>query len=159
MVIIRDDLLERAADDLPSMLNYRKLADAKSLLNTAPTFAIYMVQLITDWLLGEIGGLDKMLEQNRRKAEMLYQAVDQSGGFYSGHADTEHRSLMNVTFRLPTPELEQEFLKQAAEQGLCALKGHRSVGGCRASIYNAMPPEGVEALRDFMLDFAKKGAD
>ncbi len=158
VVIIRQDLLSRSAADLPSMLSYRKLAEAKSLLNTAPTFAIYMVKLVTDWLLGEIGGLEKMQQQNRRKADMLYGVIDQSGGFYTGHAEPEHRSLMNVTFRLPRAELEQPFLAEAESRGLCALKGHRSVGGCRASIYNAMPVEGVEALRDFMLEFAQNNA-
>ena len=155
VVIIREDLLQRTPKGTPTMLDYQKLAKAKSLLNTPPTFAIYMVKLITEWLLGEIGGLEAMHRQNRQKAQRLYEAVDQSSGFYSGHADSNCRSIMNVTFRLPTPELETQFLKQAEERGLCALKGHRSVGGCRASIYNAMPPEGVEALRDFMLEFAQ----
>jgi phosphoserine aminotransferase len=155
IVVIREDLLERTPKNTPTMLDYRKLAEAKSLLNTPPTFAIYMVKLITEWLLGEIGGLEAMHQRNREKAARLYEVVDGSGGFYSGHANPACRSIMNVTFRLPNVELEAQFLKQAEGRGLCQLKGHRSVGGCRASIYNAMPPEGVEALRDFMLDFAK----
>jgi phosphoserine aminotransferase len=158
VVVIRDDLVRRVPDDLPSMLSYRKLADAKSLLNTPPTFAVYFVKLVTDWLLGEIGGLEKMHQLNQQKAKRLYDVVDQSGGFYNGHAEPASRSIMNVTFRLPTEELEGQFLEEAESQGLTALKGHRSVGGCRASIYNAMPVEGVEALRDFMLEFRDKHA-
>jgi phosphoserine aminotransferase len=156
VVIIRDDLVQRVPDDLPSMLSYRKLADAKSMLNTPPTFAVYLVKLVTDWLLKEIGGLEKMHQLNQQKAKMLYDVVDQSGGFYNGHAEPASRSIMNVTFRLPSEELEGQFLQQAESQGLTALKGHRSVGGCRASIYNAMPVQGVEVLRDFMLEFRDK---
>ncbi len=158
VVIIRDDLVRRVPDDLPSMLSYRTLADAKSLFNTPPVFAVYMVKLVTDWLLKEIGGLDKMHQINQHKAKLLYDAVDQSGGFYSGHAEPASRSIMNVTFRLPSETLETQFLEEAESRGLTALKGHRSVGGCRASIYNAMPIEGVTALRDFMLEFHDKHA-
>ena len=125
---MRDDLVDRSAADLPSMLNYKVLADNKSLLNTPPVFAIYIVKLVTDWLLNEIGGLEQMLELNRRKAALLYQAIDQSGGFYDGHADPASRSLMNVTFRLPDPDLEGRFLKEAQARGLVELKGHRSRG-------------------------------
>jgi phosphoserine aminotransferase len=153
IVILRDDLLERAACDLPSMLSYKVLAEHKSLLNTPPVFAVYMAKLVTDWVLTEIGGLGKMAQINRQKAQLLYDAIDQSGGFYDGHAERGSRSIMNVAFRLADAGLEELFLKQAAERGLCELKGHRSVGGCRASIYNAMPAEGVQALRDFMLEF------
>jgi phosphoserine aminotransferase len=153
VVIIRDDLVQRAPADLPSMVNYKVFAEGKSLLNTPPTFAIYMVKLVTRWLLEEIGGLEKMEQINKRKAQMLYDVLDQSKGFYEAHAQPGSRSIMNVPFRLARPELEEQFLKQAAEHGLCELKGHRSVGGCRASIYNAMPIEGVQALRDFMIDF------
>ena len=156
IVIIRDDLLQRTPDNLPVMLDYRTLAEQKSLLNTPPCFSIYMVKLVTDWLLNEIGGLAAMEKQNRQKAQLLYDCIDASGGFYSGHAETECRSIMNVAFRLPNADLEGQFIQEADSQGLCTLKGHRSVGGCRASIYNAMPPAGVEKLRDFMLDFAKK---
>ena len=156
VVVLREDLLQRTPKNTPTMLDYQKLAKAKSLLNTPPTFAIYMLKLITDWLLEEIGSLEAIHRRNRQKAGRLYEAVDQSDGFYSGHADPDCRSIMNVTFRLPNVELEAQFLKQAEEHGLRALKGHRSVGGCRASIYNAMPPEGVEALREFMLEFARK---
>jgi phosphoserine aminotransferase len=153
IVILRDDLLERSPAELPSMLSYKVLAEHKSLLNTPPVFAVYMAKLVTDWLLVEIGGLGKMAQINQQKARLLYDAIDQSGGFYDGHAEPGSRSIMNVAFRLADAGLEELFLKQAAERGLCELKGHRSVGGCRASIYNAMPAEGVQVLRDFMLEF------
>jgi len=156
IVIMRDDLVARSSADIPSLLNYKLLAESKSLLNTPPTFAIYIVRLVTDWLLKEIGGLKKMEEINRRKAKILYDVIDGSNGFYQGHAETWCRSLMNIPFRLAKPELDEPFVKQAAAQGLCELKGHRSVGGCRASIYNAMPVEGVQLLADFMRAFAEK---
>jgi phosphoserine aminotransferase len=156
VVIVRNDLLDRSPEGLPSMLRYNALAKAKSLLNTAPVFSIYVLKLVTDWLLGEIGGLDKMLEINQQKAKMLYDTIDQSDGFFQGHAERANRSLMNVTFRLANSELEGAFLEQAATRNLASLKGHRSVGGFRASIYNAMPVEGVETLRDFMLDFRRE---
>jgi len=158
LVVIRDDLVAKSPTDLPSLLSYKVFAEGKSLLNTPPTFAIYMVKLVSDWLLNKIGGLAKMAEINKQKAKMLYDAIEQSKGYYMPHAEPDCRSIMNVPFRLIKPELEEPFLKGAAAQGLCELKGHRSVGGCRASIYNAMPVEGVKALRDFMLDFAKKNA-
>jgi len=138
------------------MVNYRVLAEGKSLLNTPPCFAVYMVKLVTDWLLNTVGGLAKMHEINRRKAAMLYDAIDRCGGFYDGHAEPASRSIMNVTFRLPDATLEEAFFKGAKELGLVELKGHRSVGGCRASIYNAMPEDGVKTLRDFMLEFYEK---
>lgn len=156
IVIIRDDLLESVPDDLPSMLSYRVMAEGKSLYNTPPVFAVYMVKLVTDWLLAEVGGLEKMHELNKQKAKMLYDAIDQSDGFYDKHAEVASRSIMNVTFRLPNEELEAQFLKGAAARDLTALKGHRSVGGFRASIYNAMPMEGVRTLRDFMHEFHKE---
>jgi phosphoserine aminotransferase len=158
LVIIRDDLVAKSPADLPSLLNYKVFAEGKSLLNTPPTFAIYMVKLVTDWILNTVGGLAKMAEVNKQKAKLLYDAIDQSNGFYMPHAEADCRSMMNVPFKLAKTELEDPFLKQAAAVGLCELKGHRSVGGCRASIYNAMPAEGVKALRDFMLEFAKKNA-
>ena len=156
VVIIRKDLMDHAPEGLPSMLTYKKIAEAGSMLNTPPCFAVYMVKLITEWLMNEIGGLDKMYEMNKEKAALLYTAIDGSNGYYKGHAEVGDRSLMNVTFTLATPELEKQFLAEAEQVGLSALKGHRSVGGCRASIYNAMPREGVVALCDFMADFAKK---
>ncbi len=158
IVILRDDLVQRSPEGLPSMLSYKVMAEGKSLFNTPPCFAVYMVKLVTDWLLNTVGGLAKMHEINRRKAAMLYEAIDQSNGFYRGHASPESRSIMNVTFRLPDADLEAAFLNEAKARDLHELKGHRSVGGCRASIYNAMPVEGVERLRDFMLEFCSKHA-
>jgi phosphoserine aminotransferase len=156
VVIIRDDLVAKSPADLPSLVNYKVFAEGKSLLNTPPTFAIYMVNLVTKWLINQIGGLEKMAEVNRRKAAMIYEAIDGSNGFYQCHAEADCRSLMNIPFRLANPANDEPFVKQAAERGLVELKGHRSVGGCRASIYNAMPVEGVKLLRDFMVEFAQK---
>ena len=156
MVVIRDDLVEKSPAGLPKMLNFKVLAEGKSMVNTPPCFAIYMLKLITDWLLGEIGGLGKMQEKNIEKAQLLYDAIDNSNGFYRGHAVKENRSIMNVPFVLANDELTKPFIEEAKTQGLTQLSGHRSVGGCRASIYNAMPREGVVTLRDFMLDFAKR---
>lgn len=156
VVIIRDDLLERVGDDLPLMLDYKALADGKSVANTPPVFGIYIVKLVTDWLLSEIGGLQKMHQINRGKVKLVYDAIDGSGGFYQAHAAEGSRSLMNVAFRLADPELDGPFLTEAAGRGLAELKGHRSVGGCRASIYNAMPVEGVQALHDFMIEFCER---
>ncbi|HWB00919.1 MAG TPA: 3-phosphoserine/phosphohydroxythreonine transaminase [Pirellulales bacterium] len=157
IVIIRDDLLARSDKNLPSMLNYQAYAAEKSMQNTPPVFAIYIVNLVLKWLRNDMGGLEKMLDHNRRKAKLLYDVIDSSGGFYRGHAQPAVRSLMNVTFRLPDDAAQDRFLKGAEAIGLEYLKGHRSVGGMRASIYNAMPVAGVEKLRDYMRDFAKKG--
>jgi len=156
LVIIRDDLLERCPDTLPSLLHYKKIAEQKSMLNTPPCFAIYMVKLVTEWLLGEMGGLDKVYAFNKEKAALLYDTIDGSNGYYTGHAEKEYRSIMNVPFRLPSEELDKKFESEAKSAGFIMLSGHRSVGGLRASIYNAMPREGVAALSDFMLEFAKK---
>jgi len=155
IVIVRDDLLAGIHDGLPPMLDYRTYVKENSLQNTPPVFAIYLVSLITRWLLNDVGGLAKMLELNRRKANLLYDAVDAGAGFYRGHAQPDSRSLMNVTFRLPDDESQARFLQGAKERGLVELKGHRSVGGIRASIYNAIPLEGVQVLADFMREFAK----
>jgi phosphoserine aminotransferase len=156
MVIIRDDLVARSPDTLPSLLHYKKLAEQKSMLNTPPCFAIYMVKLVTEWLMNDMGGLEKVYAFNKEKAGLLYDAIDNSGDYYKGHAEKEYRSIMNIPFRLPSEELDKKFENEAKSAGLITLAGHRSVGGLRASIYNAMPREGVVALRDFMLDFAKK---
>lgn len=156
IVVVREDLLARSGDDLPSMLNYRTLAAHRSLYNTPPAFAIYVVMLVTRWLREEIGGLEKMGALNAEKASLLYDAIDGSDGFYRGHAQRDGRSRMNVTWRLPTHELERAFLGEAEERGLVELKGHRSVGGVRASIYNAMPLEGVQELREFMDAFRRR---
>jgi phosphoserine aminotransferase len=150
IVIAREDLLESVPDGLPAMLDYRTHVEHGSRFNTPPVFAIYVLGLVTRWLRDVVGGLEKMASLNREKAELLYEAIDGSDGFYLGHAAREARSLMNVTFRLPTEELERAFADRAAAEGLVELAGHRSVGGIRASIYNAMPAEGVRALRAFM---------
>jgi phosphoserine aminotransferase len=149
-------MLERTPPNMPAMLDYRLQAEHQSVYNTPPVFAIYIVMLVTRWLLHEIGGLERMQQMNRQKASLLYEVIDQSDGFYRGHAHPESRSVMNVTWRLPNEELEKTFLQEAQVHGLYELKGHRSVGGCRASLYNAMPLEGVQALRDFMLDFLSR---
>ncbi len=156
IVIIRDDILEKIGDGLHPLFDYRELVKGDSALNTPPVFAIYIVMLVTRWLQEKIGGLAKMEEINRKKANLLYDAIDQSNGFYNGHAAKEDRSLMNVTWTLPHPDVESEFIEKAKERNLFELKGHRSVGGFRASIYNAMPIEGVETLRDFMIDYQKQ---
>lgn len=156
IVLIRDDVARRSPETLPRMLAYQVHAEHGSLFNTPPTFAIYMVGLVARWLLDDVGGLAAMDKQNRHKAKILYDVIDHSDGFLRGHADSACRSLMNVTFRLPTPELEKMFVHQAAEQGMVSLAGHRSVGGIRASIYNAMPVEGVQMLGQFTSDFCRR---
>lgn len=156
IAIIREDALERVPDGLPAMLDYRLQADNGSMYNTPPAFSIYVFMLVTRWIREEIRGLDHMHARNLDKAAALYSCIDESESFYRGHAAPGFRSDMNVTFRLPTEELEKAFIADAAAAGFVELKGHRSVGGCRASIYNAMPPEGVEALRDFMEDFSTR---
>ncbi len=156
MVIIRDDMLKRVPDDLPSMLKYTTYASKNSMYNTPPCFAIYAVQLVLKWLEETVGGLEKMEEINNEKARLLYEVLD-SSNFFSGTAEPQSRSLMNVTFRLPDEDLEKKFIEQAMENGLGGLKGHRSVGGCRASIYNATPLAAIEALTDFMKHFEQKG--
>jgi phosphoserine aminotransferase len=153
IVIVREDLLERSQDSLPGYLNYRHHAEEDSLWNTPPTFGIYIVGLVARWLRDDVGGLQNMHQRNREKAQLLYEVLDESDGFYAGHAQPSSRSLMNVTFRLPTEELEKRFIAESESRGLSGIKGHRSVGGIRASIYNAMPLAGVEALRDFMREF------
>lgn len=154
VVILKKELLEKAVENLPAILSYRVHAESRSLYNTPPCFAIYMVKEILEWV-NEQGGLEVIGTQNKDKAALLYKAIDDSGGFYQGHAVREDRSLMNVTFRLPDPDLEKAFLEAATSHGMTGLKGHRSVGGIRASIYNAMPLEGCQALAELMIDFAK----
>ncbi len=154
VVIIREDLLELVPPKLPSMLDYKLMAEKESLYNTPPTFPIYVTGLVIQWL-HNLGGLEEMARRNQTKANLLYQAIDNSNGYYRGHAQPDSRSLMNVTFRLPSEELEKKFIKEATVQGLDGLKGHRSVGGLRASIYNAFPLEGVESLTQFMREFQR----
>lgn len=154
LVIVRDDLLERSAASLPTMLNYKVLADNNSLYNTPPTFGIYIFGLTMKWL-KSLGGLPAIAGINQRKAAKLYSEIDRTG-FYRGTAQKESRSPMNVTFRLPSEDLEKKFNKEATAAGFDGLKGHRSVGGMRASIYNAFPEEGIEALVQFMQEFERR---
>jgi phosphoserine aminotransferase len=155
VVIARDDILERTPENLPVMLDYKALAASGSLHNTPPAFAIYMVGLVLQWV-KRLGGLAEIQKINRKKADLIYAAIDESGGFYRGHAAPEARSVMNIPFRLPSEELEDAFAKEAKSNDLIGLKGHRSVGGMRASIYNAMTVEGTEQLVKFMKEFQKK---
>lgn len=154
LVILRDDLLSRIPDGLHTMLDYRTHVENKSLYNTPNTWGIYIISLVIKWLL-EKGGLPAMARENEEKAGLIYDTIDATE-FYRGHADADARSIMNVTFRLPSEELEKKFTSEATAQGLDGLKGHRSVGGIRASIYNAFPLAGVEALVAFMKEFEKK---
>jgi phosphoserine aminotransferase len=158
VVIIRKDLLERSAKSLPGYLSYQVHAKADSMWNTPPTFAVYVLDLVAEWLEESIGGLEKMHAHNKAKAKVLYDVIDSFPEFYLGHARTQDRSLMNVTFRFARPELEKSFLTEARQRELDGLAGHRSVGGIRASVYNAMPIEGAQALADFMKDFANQNA-
>lgn len=151
VAVIRKDLLEKSAADLPLMLSYANHAKSGSCFNTPPAFAVYTVGLVLKWI-RKRGGLEAMEKHNRDKAALLYDCMD-AGDFYRPTAERDSRSLMNVTFRLPSEELEARFVKEAAEKGLGGLKGHRSVGGIRASIYNAFPVEGVRALTEFMKAF------
>ncbi|MDJ0842590.1 MAG: 3-phosphoserine/phosphohydroxythreonine transaminase [Acidobacteriota bacterium] len=154
-VIIRDDLIGHAPENTPTMMNYRTHAKAGSMHNTPPCYAIYISGLVFDWLL-ENGGLEAMGRRNREKADLLYNFLDQSS-LFKATVDAPHRSLMNVTFLLEDDKRTERFLSSAEEAGLVNLKGHRSVGGCRASIYNGMPAEGVQALVRFMSDFEARG--
>ncbi|MFH1138577.1 MAG: 3-phosphoserine/phosphohydroxythreonine transaminase [Pseudomonadota bacterium] len=154
LVIIRQDMLDRVRVGLPSMLSYQTHASKNSLYNTPPAFAIYVVGKVLGWLEDTVGGLGPMSELNRKKASLLYNILEKNG-FYRPTADRDSRSLMNVTFRLPTVDLEKEFVEKATLEGLGGIKGHRSVGGCRASIYNAVTLEAVEALAAFMIEFAR----
>lgn len=155
LVIVRDDLLERVPANQHSMLDYRVIAENDSMLNTPNTWGIYIVALVCRWLKAQ-GGVAGVQRLNEEKAKILYDAIDASDGFYQGHATRAARSLMNVTFRLPSEELTDKFCTEATAQGLDGLKGHRSVGGIRASIYNAFPREGVEKLVEFMRNFSQK---
>jgi phosphoserine aminotransferase len=154
VVIVRDDMLARSHDSMPTMLNYAVHAKNGSMYNTPPVFAVYALGLVMKWLLAQ-GGLAAIATVNERKAAKLYDEIDRSG-FYRGTARKDSRSLMNVTFRLATEDLEKQFVKAATAAGLDGLKGHRSVGGMRASIYNAFPEQGVDALVAFMREFERK---
>jgi phosphoserine aminotransferase len=154
VVIIREDLLARSAASLPAMLSYAVHAENGSLYNTPPVFAIYLLGLVVRWLINQ-GGLESVAVVNERKAAKLYDEIDRTG-FYRGTAQKDSRSLMNVTFKLPSEDLERQFVKDAESVGMDGLKGHRSAGGIRASIYNAFPEEGVDALTSFMREFERR---
>ncbi|WP_303785081.1 3-phosphoserine/phosphohydroxythreonine transaminase [Azovibrio restrictus] len=157
LVIVREDLLGRAAAGIPTVMDYQVMADNGSMLNTPPTFAIYVAGLVFQWLKRQ-GGLAHMQAVNREKAGLVYAAIDASQGFYQNPVAADCRSCMNIPFTLARPELDAEFLAQAKAAGLLGLKGHKSVGGMRASLYNAMPLDGVRALVHFMNNFAAKHA-
>ncbi|MBD3226206.1 MAG: 3-phosphoserine/phosphohydroxythreonine transaminase [Caldithrix sp.] len=154
IVVMREDLLEKSPADIPTMTSYKIIGGKDSLYNTPPTFNIYVVKLVLEWI-QNMGGIEKLEAVNRQKAEELYKAIDNTD-FYRGTVKEDSRSLMNVTFRLPSEDLEKQFLSEALEQGMLGLKGHRSVGGIRASIYNAVPLEAVDKLVEFMTDFETK---
>jgi phosphoserine aminotransferase len=157
LVIVRQDLLERTPPNMPVMLDYRQQAAKGSMHNTPPTFAIYVVGLVLRWL-QNLGGLPEIARHNEVKAQTIYAAIDRSAGFYRGHARPDCRSRMNVTFRLPTEELEASFAREATAHGMIGLKGHRSVGGLRASLYNALPLESAQNLAMFMDNFRLRHA-
>lgn len=157
VVIIRKSLLERASDSVPSMLKYKNYALKNSMYNTPPTFSIYLLSLSMKWLKNQ-GGISAIRKINEQKAKLLYDSIDASDGFYLGHAKKSSRSLMNVSFNIKTKALEEKFLSECAKRDMVGLKGHRSLGGLRASIYNAVSLENVQALKEFMDEFAKKNA-
>ena len=157
LVVAKKSLLEKSPEKLPTMFRYSTFYKKDSLYNTPPAFCIYMVGKVAAWIKAQ-GGLEEMARRNERKAKVVYDAIDNSNGFYRGHADKESRSFMNVTFRLPSEELEKKFVAEALTHQLSGVKGHRSVGGMRASIYNAMPYEGAVALAEFMEKFRKENA-
>ncbi|WP_400163574.1 3-phosphoserine/phosphohydroxythreonine transaminase [Brevibacillus sp. TJ4] len=157
VVIIRKDLLEKANKNIPTMLKYSTYAKNNSLYNTPPTFAIYLLGEVLGWV-KEIGGIDEIARRNEEKAKLIYDAIDTSNGFYYGHAEAGSRSLMNITFRVKDEELEKQFLAEAKKEGFVGLNGHRSVGGCRASTYNAVPYEACKALSQFMVEFQAKNS-
>ena len=157
LVVAKKSFLEKSPEELPTMFKYATFLKKDSLYNTPPAFNIYMVGKVAHWIL-EQGGLPEMAKRNKKKADLLYGVIDASNGYYRGHAEPASRSFMNVTFRLPSEELEKKFVAEALAEGLGGVKGHRSVGGMRASIYNAMTYEGVEKLADFMQKFQKANA-
>ena len=154
IAILRDDMLEKVPANLPNLLDYKALAEENSLLNTPPCWSIYIVSLVLKWV-KSLGGLAGIEKRNLTKSGLIYKTIDESGGFYKGHAKAD-RSRMNVTFRLPSEALEEQFTSEAKKHELIGLKGHRSVGGIRASMYNALPVEGAETLSQFMKEFQQK---
>ena len=157
LVVAKKELLAKSPETLPTMFRYSTFLKKDSLYNTPPAFCIYMVGKVAAWIKAQ-GGLAEMEKRNKKKAALLYDAIDNSNGFYRGHADKDSRSFMNVTFRLPNEELEAKFVAEALANGLSGVKGHRSVGGMRASIYNAMPYEGALKLAEFMDKFRQANA-
>lgn len=155
VVIIREDWIAQARTDIPTILKYAIHAENNSLYNTPPCYAIYIMKLVLEWV-KQLGGLSVIEERNEEKGKMLYGTIDALPEFYKGTAEPKSRSLMNATFRLPTEELETKFISEASALGFGGLKGHRSVGGIRVSMYNALEPEGIKALVEFMKEFAKK---
>ncbi|NQT24335.1 3-phosphoserine/phosphohydroxythreonine transaminase [candidate division KSB1 bacterium] len=155
VAIVREDLVEAGLDTIPTLLQYRTQADKDSLFNTPPTYAIYLFKLVLDWVKG-LGGLDAVEKRNQEKGDLLYGLIDAMPDYYKGAVEKDSRSLMNVTFRLPTEELEAQFIKEGLAAGFGGLKGHRSVGGVRVSMYNALEPQGIKELTEFMKAFAQK---
>jgi len=153
IVLVRDSIVRDAPQNLPAFLDYRRHVEAHSNLNTPPVFAIYVVLLVTRWLLNDIGGVNQMAEINRAKAALLYRTIDASNAFYRGWGETRDRSTMNVSFNLPDKDLERKFFDEARAAGFSGLEGHRAIGGVRASIYNALALTAVEKLTDLMQDF------
>jgi phosphoserine aminotransferase len=154
IAILREDLLEKVPANLPNLLDYKALAEENSLLNTPPCWSIYITGLVFKWV-KSLGGLSAIEKRNKAKAELVYKAIEESGGFYRSHAKADC-SRMNVTFRLPNEQLEDQFASEAKKRDLIGLKGHRSVGGMRASLYNALPVEASEVLVKFMKEFQQK---
>ncbi len=157
VVIIKKDLLEKSKETIPTMINYNTHAQKNSMFNTPPCFAVYILKMVLEWIENN-GGLDTIEEVNRKKASYIYEVIDKSSGFFKGHSEKESRSMMNITFTMENSDLEEKFVAEANSKGLIGLKGHRSVGGLRASIYNAMTVEGCRVLADFMEEFQKKNS-
>jgi phosphoserine aminotransferase len=155
VVIIRKDLIESGREDIPIILQYRVHAEENSLYNTPPTYSVYLMKLVLEWV-KSLGGLSAVEKRNQKKGELIYKTIDSNPGFFKGTTEKDSRSLMNVTFRLPNEELEAKFISEAKAAGFIGLKGHRSVGGIRVSMYNALEPEGIKQLTEFMKAFAKK---
>ena len=156
VTVVRDEVLDATPDGLPSMLDYRNHAAAHSIYNTPPVFSVYVVYLVSEWLLHEIGSLETMDRLNRAKAELIYRTIDASAGFYRGRAERRNRSVMNAVFNLPNADLDQAFVTEAEAEGLAGLKGHRAIGGIRVSLYNAVTLQDVEMLSEFMTDFCRR---
>ena len=154
LALVSKDLLDRSREDIPNILSYRIHAKGGSRYHTPPVFPIHAMGLVFKWILAE-GGLEEMARRNDAKAQVIYDALDHSGGFYIPHSEKACRSVMNLSFKTNSPDLDKKFIAEAAANGMSALKGHRSIGGMRASIYNAFPAEGCRRLAEFMAEFAR----